>query len=422
MRRLALLVLGLVSLPAMALTNIELYRTEVLLDSSAENADAQARIEGMKEVIVRASGDTSAASNQVVTKALKQNSQYLTQISYGQIDGEQTIKMAFSEPHIRSLLSQAQLPVWPSDRANVLVWLVEEQAERNIIWEHSDSELLATMKSEAEKRGLPITVPVGDFDDVTGVNVSDLWGGFVRPVGQASQRYPVDAVLVVKAQGNTLRWTLYDQKPSSIGVTRQAPVSGTNTGGDAASKLINQISDYYAKHNAVVASSESSEAVKVRFTELTDAVGFFKLENNLKKLSSVASIDIVKIQSNEVTFNVHLLSSQAEFEQEVQRKNPVTQMASIVEQPEVVELAPIVTPQGEGSVQDPATTPAVEETPAEVAPTLPAIKPEPAETILVFKWQGKPYVAPMVEEQPSSEDEVSAVEDTAESETSAAAS
>jgi len=117
-----------------------------------------------------------------------------------------------------------------------------------------------------------------------------------------------------------------------------------------------------------------------------------------------------------------LLSSQAEFEQEVQRKNPVTQMASIVEQPEVEEIAPVVAPQGEGNVQDPATTPAVEETPAEVAATIPAINAEPAETILVFKWQGKPYVAPVIEEQPSSEDEVSTTEETAEPETPAAAS
>jgi len=393
MRHLALLVLGLVGLPAMALTNVDLYRTEVVLDQAADNADAKARVEGMKEVIVRASGDRSAASNQVVQKALKQSGQYLTQISYGQLDGAQSLKMGFSAPHIRSLLSQAQLPVWPSARANLLVWLVEEsQADRNIVWEHSDSAVLEQMKQEAQKRGLPVTVPVGDFDDITGVSVSDLWGGFAMPVGQASQRYPVDAVLVIKAQGNSLRWTLYDQKPATVGVTRQAPLSGSNNGSDAASKMVNQISDYYAKKSAVVVASESSETIKVRFTELNDAVGFFTLENKLKKLSSVASLDIVKIQGSQVTFNIHLLSSQAEFEQEVRRVAPVSQLESVVDQPAIVVPTPQV--MAEGTAQEPAilidaTNP--QQTVSEVAPQ---VLPEviPAETILVFEWKGKPYV------------------------------
>jgi hypothetical protein len=274
-----------------------------------------------------------------------------------------------------------------------LVWLVEEsQADRNIVWEHSDSAVLEQMKQEAQKRGLPVTVPVGDFDDITGVSVSDLWGGFATPVGQASQRYPVDAVLVIKAQGNSLRWTLYDQKPATVGVTRQAPLSGSNNGSDAASKMVNQISDYYAKKSAVVVASESSETIKVRFTELNDAVGFFTLENKLKKLSSVASLDIVKIQGSQVTFNIHLLSSQAEFEQEVRRVAPVSQLESVVDQPAIVVPTPQV--MAEGTAQEPAilidaTNP--QQTVSEVAPQ---VLPEviPAETILVFEWKGKPYV------------------------------
>lgn len=397
MRHLALFILGLVALPALALTNVDLYQTEVVLDQAADNADAKARAEGMKEVIVRASGDRNAVSNEVVQKALKQSSQYVAQLSYGQVNEQQSLRMVFSAPHIRSLLSQAQLPIWPAARANLLVWLVEEgQADRNIIWEHSPSLVLDQMKQQAAKRGLPLTVPVGDFDDITGVAVSDLWGGFIQPVGQASQRYPVDGVLVVKAQGNSLRWTLYDQRPASIGVTRQAPLAGSNNGIDAADKMINQISDYYAKKSAVVVASESSEAVKVRFTELNDAVSFFTLENQLKKLSSVASIDILKIQGNQVAFNVHLLSTQQEFEQEVRRMRDVTQLESVTDEPQIIapeviepsiEKLPV---EGDNLAQGNEVEPFEPVQAIEAAPEV-----IPAEMILLFEWQGKPYVAPV---------------------------
>ncbi|NRB67809.1 MAG: DUF2066 domain-containing protein [Vibrio sp.] len=397
MRHLVLLALGLVGFPAAALTNVDLYQTEIVLDQSVENADVQARVDGMKEIIVRASGAQNALSNQVVQKALKQNSQYLSQISYGQLDGQQTLRLGFSAPHIRSLLSQAQLPIWPAARANLLVWLVEEtQYDRSISWEHSDSPLLNQMRVEAQKRGLPLTVPVGDFDDITGVAASDLWGGFARPVGEASRRYPVDAVIVVRVQGKSLRWTLYDQKPATIGVTRQAPVSGSNSGADSAAKMVNQISDYYAKKSAVVVASESSETIKVRFTSLDNAVDFFTLEKQLKTLSSVASLDIQKIQGNHVTFNVHLLASQAEFEQEVLRMGPVVQLDSASESPSFLEQPSQLEQQTEvDSSGQPVNT---EEHTGDV-PTV-----APAEQTLLYEWQGKPSII-LGQETESSEPE-----------------
>ncbi len=122
------------------------------------------------------------------------------------------MRLYFSAQHIRSLLSQAQLPFWPESRSNLLVWLVAEaNYDRSVSWEHAFTSLLNQKKARARVRGLPLTVPVGDFDDVTGVQVSDLWGGFINPISIASQRYPTDAVLVVRAQGSELRCTLFDQ-------------------------------------------------------------------------------------------------------------------------------------------------------------------------------------------------------------------
>ncbi|WP_114765672.1 DUF2066 domain-containing protein [Vibrio rhodolitus] len=407
MRCFVLFALGLVGLPAFALTNVDLYQTEIVLDQSIEKPDAQARMQGMQEVVVRASGVTDAVNNPVVQKALKQNSQYVAQLSYGQQGGQQTLKMRFNGPQINALLSQAQLPTWPAQRANVLVWLVEETtSERAIIWEHSSSTTLAQLKQQAAERGLPVTLPVGDFDDVTGVNISDLWGGFALPVGQASQRYPADAVLVVRASNNTLRWTLYDQAPKTIGVTRQAPLSGSNNGADAADKMINQISDYYAKQSSVVVASESSEAIEVRFTSLDNAVDFFVLERKLQQLNSVASLDIMKIQGKDVTFLVHLLATPAEFEQQVLRMREAKAIAIEPVQPVIVEQ-PVVTAPVEG--ESLASNPAEQALPAIIEQAAPVqVEPQPA---LMFEWQGGHYAAPTpVEEEQGEAVEESVVE------------
>ena len=262
----------------------------------------------------------------------------MSQMSFGESNDQSTLRMRFNGAQIRSLLTQAQLPYWPDTRSNILVWLVEEQNyDKNIVWEHSNSQLAAGLQANAKERGLPLTLPVGDFDDITGIATSDLWGSFVTPISKASQRYPVDAVLVIKAQSSGLRWTLYDQKPNQLTSAPKSPVSGSVSGNSATTskKLVDQISNYYASKSAVTVASESSESILTQFISLNNAQDFFQLESALKRLNSVASLDILKIQNNEVTFRIHLLSTQQEFEQEVESIRQVAKVEESYIEPEV---------------------------------------------------------------------------------------
>ncbi|MFS2260898.1 DUF2066 domain-containing protein [Vibrio vulnificus] len=325
MRYLALLMIGCLSLPAYALTQVDIYRTEVAIDSTKDKGEELARQQAMKQVIVRASGYQDSVDNPVVTKALQSSARYISQLSYGKEGDVMTLKLLFNDAQIRSLLTQAQLPFWPTNRNNLLVWLVEEQNyDRKIVWEHSASNVSDQLKQAARDRGLPLTLPVGDFDDITGIEVSDLWGGFAKPISLASGRYPVDGVLVIRAQGNSLRWNLYDQSPGAIARSNVAPVTGSANGGDAATQLINAVADFYAKRSAVVVLGESSESVVVKFLNINNAIDFFTLEKTLTSLNSVANLDVLEIKGNELMLRVHLLASQEAFEQEATKLSKIT--------------------------------------------------------------------------------------------------
>lgn len=325
MRYLALLMIGCLSLPAYALTQVDIYRTEVAIDSTKDKGEELARQQAMKQVIVRASGYQDSVDNPVVTKALQFSARYISQLSYGKEGDVMTLKLLFNDAQIRSLLTQAQLPFWSTNRNNLLVWLVEEQNyDRKIVWEHSASSVYDQLKQAARDRGLPLTLPVGDFDDITGIEVSDLWGGFAKPISLASGRYPVDGVLVIRAQGNSLRWNLYDQSPGAIVRSNVAPVTGSANGGDAATQLINAVADFYAKRSAVVVLGESSESVVVKFLNINNAIDFFTLEKTLTSLNSVANLDVLEIKGNELMLRVHLLASQEAFEQEATKLSKIT--------------------------------------------------------------------------------------------------
>lgn len=399
MRYLALLLIGWLSLPVYALTQVDIYRAEVVIDSEQNDGESLARQQGMQDVIVRATGSQSSLSNPVIKKALGSSARYISQLSYGQVDGKASLKMLFNSDQISSLLTQAQLPSWSPNRANILVWMVEEQGyDRNIAWEHSESSNVAALRSAAKLRGLPITIPVGDFDDVTGVNVSDLWGGFIEPIGQASQRYPADAVLVVRAQGEQIRWTLYDQSPMRIVEAQRSPRNGSASGANAIAEMVDGIADYYASKSAVVVSGKSSKALAVKVLNVTSATDFFRLENALKQLNSVAGTEIKRVQGDELTLNIHLLASQQAFEKEA---SSISQLMVFedplgeVDAPALTQEAEPIAPMNEA--KDTAMVEKVQsEVPADIAaeakdetqPIQPMIvKPVREQYDLIYEWR-----------------------------------
>lgn len=407
MRYLALLLIGWLSLPVYALTQVDIYRAEVAIDGEQKDGEELARQQGMQDVIVRATGSQSSLSNPVIKKAVGSSSRYISQLGYGQMDGQSSLKMLFNSGQIRSLLTQAQLPLWSPNRANILVWMVEEQGyDRTITWEHSDSTSAARLRDAAQARGLPITMPVGDFDDVTGVNVSDLWGDFVDPISQASQRYPVDAVLIVRVQGDKIRWTLYDQSPAQLSESKQSPRSGSASGANAIPAMVGGIADYYAKKSAVVVSSKSSEAIDVKVLSVSSAMDFFELENSLTKLSSVAGAEIKRIQGNQVTLTIHLLASQQAFEQEVSSirslevtEDPMAGMEEVV--PAQLPEEPAQPTQLPATTEDAQAAEVVDLNTDTAQPEQPVVvKPAPEQYDLIYKWNA-PVRTPVEPEENS---------------------
>ncbi|EIO3972148.1 DUF2066 domain-containing protein [Vibrio vulnificus] len=387
MRYLALLMIGCLSLPAYALTQVDIYRTEVAIDSTKDKGEELARQQAMKQVIVRASGYQDSVDNPVVTKALQSSARYISQLSYGKEGDVMTLKLLFNDAQIRSLLTQAQLPFWPTNRNNLLVWLVEEQNyDRKIVWEHSASNVSDQLKQAARDRGLPLTLPVGDFDDITGIEVSDLWGGFAKPISLASGRYPVDGVLVIRAQGNSLRWNLYDQSPGAIARSNVAPVTGSANGGDAATQLINAVADFYAKRSAVVVLGESSESVVVKFLNINNAIDFFTLEKTLTSLNSVANLDVLEIKGNELMLRVHLLASQEAFEQEATKLSKITKFDDplLVEDEENAVPVPPIETQVQPTKND-ALTKSVEVGEPSIEPIMPTLNEETTHSPVVVE-------------------------------------
>lgn len=326
-----------------AKTTVDVYHAEVAL-TNQKHARAIAWGQGLEQVLVKVSGDANIGNNEVIKKALRDGSNYLAKFKYGTLNGEKSLDMQYNPKQISSLLSQANASVWPKERENVLVWLVQDDdVERQIGWEQSGLDSVAALQASAEQSGLPITLPLGDIDDVTKISAPDLWGSFPEPLEAASSRYPVDSVLVLKvsrnAEGSEVNWQLYDVAPDSITASSKPPVTGVETGDvvQAVEQAIERVSAYYAKKNKPSVNQVSDDTLWANFSGIHSSTSFFALEKALMALDSVATAQVHSYQGDSVTFQVQLLSNKADFEKQVSAMKGVEKTQAPVDSSKVAQ-------------------------------------------------------------------------------------
>lgn len=345
-----------------------IFSAEVVLDDSDAATEQAAKETAFVDVLIRASGQSDVGNNPVIQKALPTVNQYITQLGYGDVKGQRSLVLGFDDRKVRTLLTQAQATYWGTPRPEVLFWLVEDSAsQRNVVWEQSASPFINQLKSEGERRGLPVLMPVGDFDDVVAVSIPDLWGGFAGPIAEASARYKPAGVAVVKVHNNRISWLLF---PNAADMGKDAPVEGRASGSQAFATMVDEIADFYAQRLAVNLGVADSGAKVLKISGLDDAEDFFVIERTLKALNSVAALRLESITDGTVTFRVSLLASEDIFHNEMMVDRRLRRV-EVVSAP-VVEQMPVLTENVDGVI----------------VPVEPAPVTVPAETAIQYEWVG----------------------------------
>ncbi|WP_239928723.1 DUF2066 domain-containing protein [Photobacterium sanguinicancri] len=324
MLRFAFFMLALLALPLNAATVNNLYQAQVVLPDTDKQSEQTARQQGLEQVLVKVSGQSQVVDNEVIRKALSSSSQYISQFGVGSLNGQQTLDMTFDRVQVHNLLAQANATVWSDQRPAVLVWLVKENnREREIVWDQTSNPLQTEMNTAANQRGVPVLMPIGDFEDITAVTVPDLWGGFVEPVANASLRYNPESILIVRAREDgsnvSLSWQLFEQSADRLVASQVAPKEGRASGelAVATREMVNQIADQLAAKYAVQLGGESRGLFTISVANIQTTEDFFTLERMLTSLSSVASVDVQRLHGDKAMFGVNLLTTEDAFKREL---------------------------------------------------------------------------------------------------------
>ncbi len=287
---------------------VDLYTVNQLVIDQSLSLRQQATAKGLATVLVKVTGRQETLDHPLITAALAQATPYLKQYTYSSTD--ETITLAgsqlpasrlllqYSSLAIQRLLQSSQLPTWPENRPEVLLWVAAQQQGKRLL-DDSAVEVQA-MKDAGALRGLPIVMPSLDLLDRQTLPATRLWAMDEGAIRKASTRYGADGVLAGRVnQVATNQWTgnflLIDK-------TQRYDFNANGTSAQkVAQHIIDQVAYHFASRDGVVVNDEQTAQSLIIAVENIDTFERYAgLVNYLNDLPLIAGTTVTRVDGSQV--------------------------------------------------------------------------------------------------------------------------
>lgn len=204
------------SLAANAASVTNLYQAQVpVADQSVAERSRALRI-GLGKVLVKVTGNSAVLADPEILQAMAGAEGYVTEYGYvgytepGASESKGlALNIHFAETSVDRLMRREQLQVWPSDRPELLVWMVIDGSSggRQFVSSDDQPELLALLGHAMKERAAPLLMPLLDLTDRTTLTEEDAWNFNLERLAEASARYNSHAWMAVRLyQSSTGQW------------------------------------------------------------------------------------------------------------------------------------------------------------------------------------------------------------------------
>ena len=307
------ILLILISFGSLAKTFENLYVAEVLVPNESGGELLVGSRAGLAQVLVRVSGSRAIQENEVIVEALKNSDSYYYQYGYESSDelmffkGDLTralkLRLSYEPSVIAGLLRKADLPIWGSNRPEVLVWLAYmKNRERYILEEASKSELLPLLKERASERGISLLFPILDLTDTSKISVPEVWGQFHEKVEIASKRYSPEIILTGRVYNEANQPIKGYWSHNGFGIW-QSGEGMTSVVEDLLKEMIDQLADSLA---SVYATGSTQGRVGVTVEGVTDFGKYAEINKYFKNLSPVVSSSLKSMEQGLSRFDLRI--------------------------------------------------------------------------------------------------------------------
>jgi hypothetical protein len=198
--------------PASAVKVTDLYQYTLKVSDKSRQVRLEASRNALLNVLVKVSGDETAADNEVAKAKTKDISDYILKFEYDERrNDELNLVVKFEATKINALIKELQLPLWGTQRPLVAIWLaIEDNWRRELVTQESYPQLEQLIYDKATRRGIPVVIPLLDLEDRALVGIPEVWGNFSEPVETASARYSAERSITARmfVEPNSSMWVL----------------------------------------------------------------------------------------------------------------------------------------------------------------------------------------------------------------------
>jgi hypothetical protein len=260
---------------AQAVTVPDLYETaQPVADGQRDAAFGEA----LNTVLVRVSGQRDAALR---VGPVSDPRKYVQRFGF---TADNVLQVLFDSGSVDQLLSKAGLPIWGRERpATVVMFGVEEAGSWRWLGADTQARERDALEKVARERGLPLKWPVMDAQERSeaGADSPDL--------AQAAARYQANAVLVGRARGGAVQWTLLSAEGA-------AQTSGGLDDG------IHLAADTFAR--VFAASGSSLGSVIVEVAGIADLNAYAATLNYLEGMTLVRGVALEQVAGEKMRFRL----------------------------------------------------------------------------------------------------------------------
>ena len=192
-----LLVLLLIAPFTQALPVTGLYEQTISVSNQSESERQRAYRQAFQQVLVKVTGETRWLEHPAITDALRMSASYVSEVSYRSGPEGGALSVQFDQALLDDLLNRENIPVWDNNRASILLWLTLQTADgrRVALGSGSEHELIVQSEAFAERRAVPVLLPLLDLTDRRLVTRDQGWSLDSAALQTAAQRYGADSVL-----------------------------------------------------------------------------------------------------------------------------------------------------------------------------------------------------------------------------------
>jgi len=290
---------------AIRVTN--LYEATVPVKNQTPSARAAALQDVLRQIVIKVTGQSVLPAS--MSRQSSQIQHMVEQFGYESRQKTATarpklyLRAKLNSTRVKQLIREAGLPIWPEERPATLVWLaIDDDSGRQIMAEDSSHKAIALLQKTADKRGLPIVLPLMDLQESSVVGFEVIAAMQPEALQPPSEKYASQHVLIGHIQqvdGGLWRgrWKSIDNE--QLTTTPAGPLS------DAIAAGINPLATRIARQFSSHIYVDSEQYMDLVVDDVRGATDYAHSLTYLQSLSLVSQVDVVGVDQQGVNFRLH---------------------------------------------------------------------------------------------------------------------